>query len=387
MCPEVVRVGPDTHGPHRPARTAVTPGARDPWRYAPGSGLLLGSGERWLLLADQPEETVILDLWEALTTLGLEQAFAVLERAYAGRVPAVAGWDAGRTAVRGAGSVGEDCLTVGLPVEGPWLPLAGGIVAGAAARREQTASVGRRRMIDGIPAEIAGQVGPDVPPARERSDDTAPPVHGDRPLAGHEPAHPDRTAGGTTRRTPVSEEHDGRTSRRPGPPAERTVDHLRQPTHETVLAVFCGQGHPTPAYSPDCRVCHGPVPPQDPQRIPRPRLGGLRLPGGEVVALDRSVVIGRRPSPVDDQGEWPHLVTVPPEASYVSRVHVHIQLDGWLVIVRDLGSRGGTTLRVPGRQPETMRAQEPHVLEPGHALDLADEYEVVYDVAPELVAR
>jgi hypothetical protein len=73
-------------------------------------------------------------------------------------------------------------------------------------------------------------------------------------------------------------------------------------------------------------------------------------------------------------------VTVPPEASYVSRVHVHVELDGWLVIARDLGSRGGTTLRVPGRAPEAIRAQEPHVLEPGHALDLAEEFQVVYEV-------
>jgi hypothetical protein len=84
---------------------------------------------------------------------------------------------------------------------------------------------------------------------------------------------------------------------------------------------------------------------------------------------------------VDDRGEWPHLVTVPPEASYVSRVHVHVQLDGWLVVARDLGSRGGTTLLVPGRPPEAIRSQEPHVLEPGHALDLADEFRVVYDVS------
>ena len=33
------------------------------------------------------------------------------------------------------------------------------------------------------------------------------------------------------------------------------------------------------------------------------------------------------------------------------------------------------------------RAQEPHVLEPGHTLDLADEYEVVYDVTPERMSR
>jgi hypothetical protein len=351
--------------------TTVTAGAQDRWRYAPGSGLLLGTGDCWLLLADQPEESVILDLWRALTTAGLEQALAVLERAYAGRVPPAAGWDAGRVEVRGAGTVSTTPVTelgVGLEAEGPWLPLAGGIVAGAAARLEAAATgAGRRRVIDGIPEEVLAAVGPDVPA---------------RPTA-----HPDHRADRTTRRTPgaaaATPEHDGRTTHRQTTTTARAgnVDHLRQPTHETVLAVFCAHGHPTPAYSGTCRVCHTEVPPQDPRRIPRPRLGGLRLPSGEVVALDRGVVIGRRPAPVDDQGEWPHLVTVPPEASYVSRAHVHVQLDGWLVIARDLGSRGGTTLLVPGRPPEAIRSQEAHVLEPGHALDLADEFLVVYEVS------
>ena len=258
-------------------------------------------------------------------------------------------------------------------------------MAGAAARLESaTPSAGRRRLIDGIPDDIATSVGPDVParydPGRaERLDgtDTQPPEETDAPVD-----HPDLGTSGTVRRT--TSDHDGRTTACTTSAGDGGVDHLRQPTHETVLAVFCAHGHPTPAYSSECRVCHDVIPPQDPRRIPRPRLGGLRLPGGEVVALDRGVVIGRRPSPVDDQGEWPHLVTVPPEASYVSRVHVHVQIDGWLVIVRDLGSRGGTTLSVPGRAPEAIHAQEPHVLDPGHALVLADEYQVVYDVTPEL---
>lgn len=386
----------------------MTEGAHDRWRYAPGGGLLLGTGMRWLLLADQPDEAVIVALWEALTDLGLEQAMAVLEQAYAGRVPSVAGWEAGRPVTRGAGAVGDDDeLTVGLAVDGPWLPLLGGIVAGAAVRPVARASAavvdGGRRLIDGIPDEIAASVGPDVPRrydgrvARLGGTDTEPPAAAADVVAVDEPTpHPDLPSGSTTRRTPApvaTPDHDGHTTFRqaaptpPGPPAgDRPVDHLRQPTHETVLAVFCLHGHPTPAYSPECRVCHGEVPAQDPRRIPRPRLGGLRLPSGEVVALDRSVVIGRRPVPVDDHGEWPHLVTVPAEASYVSRVHVHIQLDGWLVVARDLGSRGGTTLKVPGRAPEAIRAQEPHLLEPGHALDLADEYEIVYDVTPELTS-
>ncbi|WP_191907854.1 FHA domain-containing protein [Nocardioides cynanchi] len=341
----------------------MTAGATQRWSYAPGAGLLLGTGDRWLLVADQPEECVIRDLWEALTGLGLDQALAVVERAYAGRPPSVAAWDVGRCQVRGGGAVAHGAgpeLTVGLDLDGPWLPLAGGIVAGAAVRLEPAdAPVGRRRLIDGIPEEVAASVGPDVPTGLRRRPD--------QPAA--EP--PEEGA-----------EHDGRTTHRQSATVVRTsrVDHLRQPTSETVLAVFCAHGHPTPAYSGTCRVCRGEVASQQPQRIPRPRLGGLRLPSGEVVALDRSVVIGRRPAPVDDQGEWPHLVSVPPEASYVSRVHVHLEIDGWLVVARDLGSRGGTTLLVPGRAPEAIRAQEPHVLEPGHALDLADEFLVVYEV-------
>lgn len=365
-------------------------GAPAAWRYAPGSGLLLGSGERWLLLADQPEESVILELWEALTGTGLAPALAVLERAYADGVPDVAARDGRSVECRGGGAVSpEGELSVALPVEGPWLPLTGGIVAGAAARPARPDRDPGRRLIDGIPDEIATSVGPDVPERFRRPAATGPDATGPGPEIGigigdadtgpSTSHHPDTTSGSTTRRTPAGD-HDGNTAAR-----SAEVDHLRQPTHETVLAVFCGRGHPTPAASAECRVCHEAVPTQDPRRIPRPRLGGLRLPGGEVVALDRSVVIGRRPAPVDDQGEWPHLVAVPADASYVSRVHLHVQLDGWLVIVRDLGSRGGTTLRVPGRAPETMRAQEPHVLEPGHVLDLADEYEVVYDVSPELV--
>ena len=73
---------------------------------------------------------------------------------------------------------------------------------------------------------------------------------------------------------------------------------------------------------------------------------------------------------------------LPPDNSFVSRLHVRIELEGWLVVARDLGSRGGTTWKVPGRTPERMRPNEPYLLEPGHALDLADSYEVVFEVTP-----
>ena len=116
--------------------------------------------------------------------------------------------------------------------------------------------------------------------------------------------------------------------------------------------------------------------------MPRPRLGTLHLPDGERVPLDRGIVIGRQPAPVPGGAEWPHLVRLPPEATYVSRSHLSIELDGWLVMATDLGSRGGTTLRAAGRTPERIRGHEPYVWEPGEVLDLADSFEIVYEVTP-----
>ena len=151
-------------------------------------------------------------------------------------------------------------------------------------------------------------------------------------------------------------------------------------THETVLAVHCPAGHVTAAYSPRCRVCHEPVPAQEPHRMPRPRLGTLHLPDGERVPLDRGVVFGRQPEPVAGGADWPHLVRLPADSTYVSRSHLSVVLDGWLVLATDLGSRGGTTLRVPGRPAQRIRGHEQYVWEPGQVLDLADSYEIVYEV-------
>jgi hypothetical protein len=111
-------------------------------------------------------------------------------------------------------------------------------------------------------------------------------------------------------------------------------------------------------------------------------LGRLVLPTGERVPLDRGVVFGRKPEPLPDGERWPHLVHLPAESTYLSRTHLQVELDGWLVIARDLGSSSGTTLRVPGRPPQRIRAHEAHVLEPGHRLNLADVYEIMFEVTP-----
>jgi len=181
-------------------------------------------------------------------------------------------------------------------------------------------------------------------------------------------------------------DHDGSTVHRRAAPTAQAVeegDHLRQSTHETVLAARCPAGHLTAAFAPTCRVCHQPVPPQEPERVPRPRLGTLRLPTGDRVPLDRGVVFGRKPVVPDGSDDWPHLVRLPQDSTYLSRMHLRVELDGWLVLARDLGSRGGTVLRAPGRPPERIRAGEPYVLEPGHVLDLAEDYQIVFEVNAE----
>ena len=181
--------------------------------------------------------------------------------------------------------------------------------------------------------------------------------------------------GHTTIRDPhpqaEADDHDGATVHRPS--------HLVAQGIPTVWAVSCPAGHLTSPSSPSCRTCHQRIAPQDPRQVQRPTLGGLRLPTGEVVPLDRGVVLGRKPAPVDGSQDWPHLVHLPPEHSFVSRMHLWIDLDGWDVVARDLDSRGGTTLAQTGGDPQRMTPHEAYLLEPGAVLDLAEVYAVRFE--------
>lgn len=179
------------------------------------------------------------------------------------------------------------------------------------------------------------------------------------------PAHDEATSG-------EYDDHDGSTVHRP-------AAHLEASDAPTVLTVYCPLGHPSSPALPDCRLCHQRIAPQEPRTAPRPALGGLRLPTGEVVPLDRGVVIGRKPTPVPGSSDWPHLVHLPSDHSFVSRMHLQIELHGWDVIARDLGSRGGTTLTYPGRPPMPMRGGEAYVLSPGTVVDLAAVYAVRFE--------
>lgn len=333
-----------------------------PVRYLPGTGTLLGRDGRWLLL-DRPLDTGLADrLWSQLasppTGAGtLEELLAAVARYTAGSACAALDTDTGDQAVSGAVTlvtVGAG-LRVSLPhavVGAPMLPVLGGVVAAAALHLEEVRR--RRLLIDGVPDAIWAST-PGPPPTEPRG----------VPLAAAIAAATGLRADGDTM---------GDSTRiRPQPEG---VHPLQQSTGETVLAVRCDNGHLNPPQQPTCRSCGGAVPPQDPLRVPRPPLGRLVLPDGQQVLLDRSVILGRRPEAIPGGETWPHLVELPADRTHLSRQHLLLELDGWQVVARDLGSRSGTVLRTPAGGVQRMQPQRPYIVGPGSVLVLADDYVV-----------
>ena len=383
-------------------------------RYATGDGVLLGSGAHWVLLTDPSDEQVVQEIWEVLAgaapsgTTATERVLAIVEKAFDGDPPGLAMVDftsgASTTLSRGAGHVRLSGPARVLSLDGGSDPdrrtttrrLLGGVVgadrvelkpvpartAPGPQAHEVDAPPASAALIDGIPAAILAAKGPDGPPPRTRvrrpAEDTGSQVDTSEPdpLVSQrieEGTHTTIRPASAPHRAPATEpdDHDGSTTHRPA--------HLSHGTATTVLAVSCPLGHLTPPVSPQCRTCHQRVAPQEPRRVDRPSLGGLRLPTGEVVPLDRGVVLGRKPAPAEGSTDWPHLVHLPADHSFVSRRHLQIELDGWDVVARDLDSRGGTTIAPPGRDPQRMRPGDAYVLEPGTVLDLAQVYAVRFE--------
>lgn len=376
--------------------------------------MLLGSGAHWVLLTDPADEQVVQDIWGVLSMTApsgstvVERVMAIVEKAFDGDPPGLAMVDftagASTSLSRGAGHVRLAGPGRVLTLDGgsdpdelvPTRRLVGGVVAADRVElkpisvrtaplqhvQQVEAPVATTPMIDGIPAAILAAKGPDGPPPRTRVrrpvEDTGSLIDTSEP----DPLMAQRIEEGshTTIRPPsephtapsaTTDDHDGATSLRPA--------HLSHSTAPTVLAVSCPLGHLTPPIAPQCRVCHQRVAPQEPRRVDRPSLGGLRLPTGEVVPLDRGVILGRKPAPAEGSTDWPHLVHLPSDHSFVSRRHLQIELDGWDVVARDLDSRGGTTITAPGREPQRMRPHDAYVLEPGTVLDMAQVYAVRFE--------
>ncbi|QGX08564.1 FHA domain-containing protein [Janibacter melonis] len=169
-------------------------------------------------------------------------------------------------------------------------------------------------------------------------------------------------------------------------PLEPAQEHdpyaVPESTGPMVLAVRCPSGHASAPHAVSCRVCGAALPSQQPEPTPRPALGLLRLSTGDVVTLDRGVLIGRAPksAPELPAAQAPHLVRVPSPDNEISRNHVEVILDGWHVLVRDLGSTNGTTITLPQDHPVRLRPGDQQSIEPGTTITLADQVSAVFEV-------
>jgi hypothetical protein len=108
--------------------------------------------------------------------------------------------------------------------------------------------------------------------------------------------------------------------------------------------------------------------------VPRPPLGRLVIvETGDVVTLDRDVVLGRNPSVPDGYLlSAPQLVRLNDPRQEVSGQHALVSMDSWLVTLTDLGSTNGTEVITPDGRRQRLVAESAVVVEPGTMIVLAE---------------
>ncbi|MFS2280698.1 FHA domain-containing protein [Microbacterium sp. OR21] len=110
------------------------------------------------------------------------------------------------------------------------------------------------------------------------------------------------------------------------------------------------------------------------------RHGIARLSTGQVVDLDRTVIIGRRPRSTRASGEnMPHLVAVDSPQQDISRSHLEIRPEADSVVVIDLRTTNGSTLLRPGADPVRLHPGEQTLVLSGDVVDLGDGVTVTFE--------
>ncbi|OCI33075.1 FHA domain-containing protein [Oerskovia enterophila] len=167
----------------------------------------------------------------------------------------------------------------------------------------------------------------------------------------------------------------------PAPPAGAgpTFSPPPAPGSQQILARVCREEHANPASRDTCGRC-GAALDGDAHLVTRPSLGHFTLSNGQVVELDRPVVLGRRPRTTRAQSnDLPRLVAVPSPEQDISRSHVEVQLEGWHVLVCDLNTTNGTTVLRPGQPPRRLHPGEPMMVASGDVVDVGDGVTFVFE--------
>jgi FHA domain len=164
----------------------------------------------------------------------------------------------------------------------------------------------------------------------------------------------------------------------PRTPLPGAAEVLRDPTIVSsgpiIQGVYCKNGHFNDPEARYCGVCGISMNQQTlvPRPGPRPPLGVLVMDDGAVFQLDHDYVVGREPTlDASVAGGGSRPLRIRDDAGIVSRVHAQLHLDGWRVLLTDLGSANGTRLLLPGEHAEiSLQPQVPVVLVPGCQVDL-----------------
>jgi hypothetical protein len=108
--------------------------------------------------------------------------------------------------------------------------------------------------------------------------------------------------------------------------------------------------------------------------------GRVRVSSGQVIELDRTVIIGRRPRATRASGtSLPHLVAVESPQQDISRSHLEVRPEGDSVVVIDLHTTNGSTLLRPGSDPMRLHPGEHTLVLDGDVVDLGDGITVAFE--------
>ena len=111
--------------------------------------------------------------------------------------------------------------------------------------------------------------------------------------------------------------------------------------------------------------------------------GRIRVSTGQVVALDRTVIIGRRPRSSRASGaNLPHLIAVESPQQDISRSHLEVRPEGDTVVVIDLHTTNGSTLLRSGADPVRLHPGEQTIVLSGDVIDLGDGVTVAFEDLP-----
>ncbi|GAA1852591.1 FHA domain-containing protein [Microbacterium koreense] len=111
--------------------------------------------------------------------------------------------------------------------------------------------------------------------------------------------------------------------------------------------------------------------------------GRVRLSTGQVIELDRTVIIGRRPRSSRVGGaDLPLLIAVDSPQQDISRSHLEIRIDGDTVVVVDLHTTNGSTLLRPATDPVRLHPGEATLVLSGDVVDMGDGVTATFEDLP-----